>query len=392
MQYLPAAKQYPLPAATLAQGIYDSKRNVYYFTDAAQIQVFSRAEGEWLSPIAVPAAPTGATHRLWGIALSPDASKLVVSDAGDAMIYLIGPDTPASVQSFAMPASCFAGHCSSSSNGVVTYPAGVAVSDAGMVYIAAYPYGGSGYDGFLKLNTSTGSFTDYGIDAFGNAMYRNAISSDNARVFFNNDGAVFSVDTATDTVFYAQISPGCCYGDYDLNLSNNQTSLEATSYLYDADLNAASYLAPNDRESLNTAYVYGVKLSPDGSLLFQPSTAGIDVFDGRIGTLRARIALPYALSENYDALVSDGTDNVLIAITGATGNGIAVLDLTSLSEPAPLPYAARAAALPGVRRHGASQSPVAIPSQIRDKLTSRFGVPLSRIPHATNSILPPMRR
>ncbi len=87
IQYLPAAKQYPLPAgAALAQGIYDSKRNVYYFTDASQIDVFSRAQGQWLNPILVPASPTGASHRLWGIALSPDASKLAVADTGDTMI------------------------------------------------------------------------------------------------------------------------------------------------------------------------------------------------------------------------------------------------------------------------------------------------------------------
>jgi hypothetical protein len=45
-----------------------------------------------------------------------------------------------------------------------------------------------------------------------------------------------------------------------------------------------------------------------------------------------------ALSQNYDALVSDGKDNVLIAITGQNGTGIAVVDLSSLSEPLPLPY------------------------------------------------------
>jgi hypothetical protein len=150
MHYLPAAQKYPLPGAALAQGIYDSKRNLYYFTDAGEIRVFSRSQGQWQAPIAVPAAPAGSTHRLWGIALSPDASKLAVSDTGDTMIYLIDPDTPASVQSFAMPASCSAGSCSATANGVITYPAGIAVSDAGMIYITASPYGVSGDDGFLR--------------------------------------------------------------------------------------------------------------------------------------------------------------------------------------------------------------------------------------------------
>jgi len=38
------------------------------------------------------------------------------------------------------------------------------------------------------------------------------------------------------------------------------------------------------------------------------------------------------LSANYDALVDDAGTNVLIAITGQTGDGIAVIDLTSLPE------------------------------------------------------------
>jgi hypothetical protein len=163
-------------------------------------------------------------------------------------------------------------------------------------------------------------------------------SAVNSKTFFNNDGAVFSVDTATDAVSYAADDPGCCYGDYELTLSADQTGLEATSYLYDVNLNTESHLVLSDRDSLNITYVYGTKLSPDGALLFQPSTNGVDVFDGRLGTLRERISLPFALSQNFDALVSDGTDNVLIAITGQTGSGIAIIDFSSLSEPAPLPY------------------------------------------------------
>jgi hypothetical protein len=74
--------------------------------------------------------------------------------------------------------------------------------------------------------------------------------------------------------------------------------------------------------------------------MVRPSVQGLDVFDGRLGRLRSRIALPVPLSTNYDALVSDGKDNILIAITGTTGSGIGVVDLSSLQEPAPLPYSA----------------------------------------------------
>jgi hypothetical protein len=167
---------------------------------------------------------------------------------------------------------------------------------------------------------------------------RAALSSDNSRTYFNELGNVFVVHTATDKLSSASLEPGCCYGDYELSLASNQLQLTATSYLYDANLNGESYYALNDREVLNVSYVYGAKFSPDGRLLFQPSTNGIDVLDGRLGNLLQRIALPLALSTNYDALVNNGRDNVLIAITGTNGSGIAIIDLGSIPEPAALPY------------------------------------------------------
>jgi hypothetical protein len=92
------------------------------------------------------------------------------------------------------------------------------------------------------------------------------------------------------------------------------------------------------------------------------------------------------LSQNYNALVSDGTDNVLIAITDTTGDGIAVLGLTSLSQPAPLPYASEATRSPEGQRELLRPKPAATPSQTRDGLTRSLDIPISRITHATSSI------
>lgn len=342
LTYVPATQQFPLPGSSLAQGIYDAHTDLYYFTDTNKIQVFSRTQGGWQSPISIP-APKGTTQRLWGIGLSPDGSKLAVSDASAGAIYILNPATPSSVQTFIV----------GSTSPFTVNPCGLAISDAGNVYYWVTVLGqGGGTDQFFKLNTTTGAIFNYGLDFPGNgandAYLRNAISSDNTRVFNNADGDVFYVDTATDTLTPATIDDGCCYGDYDLAFSADQTTLEATSYLYDYNLNGESYYAVNDREMMNIQYVYGAKLSADGALLFQPSTNGIDLLDGRLGTLLHRIALPVALSPNYDALVSDGRDNILIAITG-TGDGIASVDLTSIQEPPPLPYSNKANSNPSDR-------------------------------------------
>lgn len=327
MTYLPPIQWFPLSGSVLVQGIYDPHRDLYYFTDATKIQVFSRTQGQWLTPVSIPGA-----QRLWGIALSPNGTGLAVSDIAANVLYIVDAGNLSSVKSFSVAASSF---------GMVTNPCGVAFSDTGLVYYAGFTPGISGYRSFFKLDTSTGVITNYGIAGatpVTDRYLRTVISADNSRVYFNDDGAVFTIATATDQVTYAADGPGCCYGDYDLALSSNQTRFEATGYFYDANLHAESYFGLNDREILNIAYVYGVKLSPDGSLLFQPTTIGLDVIDGRIGMLRNRISLPVVMSTNYDALVADGKDNVLVAITGQ-GDGIAVIDLTSLAEPPPLPYA-----------------------------------------------------
>jgi hypothetical protein len=90
LTYLPAIQQFPLSGSDLAQGIYDPYTDLYYFTDTNKIQVFSKTQGSWQSPINIP-APQGAAQRLWGIALSPDGSNLAVSDASAGVIYSSGP-------------------------------------------------------------------------------------------------------------------------------------------------------------------------------------------------------------------------------------------------------------------------------------------------------------
>lgn len=383
MQYFPAVQQVALSGtASLAQGIYDPTRKVYYFTDAAEIRVYSRSGNQWLTPIQVPAAPSGTTHRLWGMALSPNGSNLAVADMSAGMIYLINPDSPASVQSFVFNQAYVSGTPVPSTS---TSPAAVAVSNAGEIYIASFTTGGTGFDAFFKLQPSSGQVTDYGLtDCAMAPLYKLAISSDNSLVFLNDGGIVGSVHTAGDQLTIAAAEPGGCDGDYDLTLSSGQATFEASSYLYDENLNGQSYLVLSDRDSSYISYVYGTQLSPDGTLLFQPSTNGIDVIDGRLGILLTRIALPVSLSQNYDALVADGEDNVLIAITGTSGSGIALVDLSSVVEPSPLPYATR----PIVGRNAkASANDIAQRLPSRAEISGAHYVPKSRVPHVVNRFL-----
>ena len=341
IHYLPPVQQFVGPSMSLAQGIYDPRRDLYYFTDVDRIQVFSRTKGQWLSPITLFPSPlpnisqavtlsaaTTASHRLWGISLSPDGSKLAVGDAAAGEIFVLDPNTPTLYKTFSVPLPV---------PGVITAPAGLAISDAGIVYFATYLYGGTGYNSLFKLDTTTGRITDYRVVGpglgYNDAYLRVVMTSDGTHAFFNDDGQLVMIETATDKLSFAADGPHCCYGDYDLTLSSNQTSLFGTEFFFDTNLNGLSYLGLNHREILDANYLYGAKLSPDGSLLFQPTTTGFDVFDGHLGILRTRISLSVQLSQGFDTLVGDGKDNILVAITGQQGSGIAVIDLSSLPEP-----------------------------------------------------------
>jgi WD40 repeat protein len=329
MHYLPAIQQFSLAGASLAQGIYDSHRDLFYFSDTNSIRVFSRTNQTWMPSMTLP----DSGHRLWAMALSPNGSKLVVSDPPTGSIYLFDPSGTSAPRSFPLnpPSTTYP-----------TEPGGVAVTDAGTAYFGRAVIGLYGASSLARLDLNTGAVTVFtGVGSSGSnsdVNFHLALSQDNTRVYFNDEGQMLYVDTASNTPVYKPVGDGCCYGDYDLHLANNQSTIEATGFLYDGDANGVSAQGLNLREAMNIQYVDGTAFSPDGSLLFQPSTNGIDVFDGRLFTLRTRIALPVALGQNYDALVAGGPDDRLLAITGADGSGIALIDLTSLTEPDPLPY------------------------------------------------------
>jgi WD40 repeat protein len=324
--YLPALKQYPLSGAVLAQGIYDSKRDVYYFSDQTQIRVFSKTKGAWLTSIAMPAG----AQRLWGVSLSPNGKTLAVADTGAEEIYVLDPDTPTSVKHFGLPTSM-------TSEGDM--PAAVGVTDGGVVYFTTFNLGVTGAPGLHKLVISSGTITDFpGFQSLAlgeDAYMRMLVANDNTRVFVNFGEWTFSIDTATDATAFNPITMGY---DYELAMASNQTWLAGNEWLMDTNFNPVSVVTYTDRQSWNETAVYGEKLSADGNLLFVPLENSLDIMDGKLGGLITRVALPVSLSPNYDALVSDGVDNVLIAITGQNGAAIAVVDLTSIQESIPQPW------------------------------------------------------
>ncbi len=327
--YLPATQQFPLSGAQLYQGIYDPHRNVYYFTDQNKVQVFSRPQGAWLSPISIP-LPSGATsQRLTGISLSPNGSNLAISDSAARVVYVLNPSTPGSVQTFALPSSAVNGN---------PVPAGLAVSDQGVVYITTTTPNSIGPAYFYKLVISSGTLTPYASLMGGDpnqGQMRTLLTPDNQSVFVENGGGLSKIDTSSDSVEtaagqYVPTDPLF----YDLALSPDGTSIVGGFWLFDlSTLQVHTPIETNEQWAQGQSTLYGSKFSADSKLIFKPEPNAIDVISVSTGLPFARIALPFALNSNFDALVADGTDNVFIAITGASGTGIAVIDVSSVPEP-----------------------------------------------------------
>lgn len=339
MNYLPAVQQYSIDGQ-LADGVYDSIRDVYYFSDANEIRVFSLTQKAWLPPITIP-VPQGASgpQRLMGMAMSPDGSRLAVADAGATAVYVIDLSQTSSIQSFTY-ASQFPPD--------TEVPTGIALTNNGVVYIATSDLNGDGGCGFLlALNTATGNVSNVGPAPSGNCLPTQggaigtglASLADGTRIFFDDAGLFGYIDTASGLISIPN-NPNYYdldQGGYEVEISSTASRVFIDGLVADTNLNAIGLQVLNVPESIDAQYLYGGAFSADGSLYFQPGTQAIDVFDGTTGVFRARVALPVPLSPNFRALVADGKDNQVIAITGS-GNGIAVIDFDSLPEPAPVPW------------------------------------------------------
>ncbi len=327
--YTTAAASYPT-TASLQAGIYDSQRDLYYFTDAAQIQVLSVSGGKWLTPITLPG--TSGNSRLTAISESPDKTKLAVSDFGGQAIYVLSPDNRASVQRFPMPLT-------------IQYPAGLAVANSGIIFYAT-PYftGSTSPIAYHELNVSTGLITDLGtVESMDLAddYVRVLLSPDGSRMYSCINLSTFWLDTSNDQ--FNSVVSDAAYGDIpEEAISGDGSTLDIESSLDDSSLNQETGPAYIDWETWLPTATVGQKLSQDGGILFQPLTDGVDILPRNTGQLLYRVQIPGTVANVYDSLVVGPGTNALAVITTT---GVSILDFSALPIPAsdsqPFPAASR---------------------------------------------------
>lgn len=328
--YIPASRTFPL-SDTLQQGIYDARRDLYFFAGKSQIQVLSQTSGKWLSPINLAGA--NSSTQLMGIAESPDGSMLAVSDPGGQAIFVLNPDNPASAARFSMTPSATGNNFAQSPNGLV-------VTNGGIVYFATDPQ----YFELMKLDTASGRVTSIGNgwnEGKTCKWCRVVQSSDGRRIFgVNRTVGAFWMDPSTDQVTNSfSFGGGIGNGPIELAVSADGSTVDVNSEFADSSMNMESRLASTDWEWFypagpnsttppwTTAPLFGEELNADGSILFMPLSNAIDLYARNTGRLLYRVQIPVTPASIYGPLVMGKGTNVLAVISA---NWVTIVDMSSL--------------------------------------------------------------
>jgi hypothetical protein len=191
----------------------------------------------------------------------------------------------------------------------------------------------AGSASFHKLDLTTGQFRDFQIGGVGTPELnggRVLVSPDQSTVYVNIAGAVYWIQTATDTVnLDSATSQG--FQTADGAISSDGSTISINGYLTDSSLNLETLPAYIDWETWLPSASYGQKLSQDGSILYQPLTNGVDLIERNTGRLLYRVQVPGTLANACDPMFLGASAGELGYLTSA---GVTFVDLSSLSIPA----------------------------------------------------------
>ena len=336
--------------------LYDQKRQWLYLSATDHVDVFDLAATQFHStPLTAPGGPPP-NSGLRGLALTPDASQLVVADFGAQSLYLINPDTAAASSVFVGGVAGF------SASG----PARVAATSTQTVFVALSGEGvssGSGCSSCLsQLNLSASPPTvqpapQPQVSTLTGSPLIQSVSA-GASVFLAYDSTagplgLWSASAPNQfTTSLAKQSAIDLAASADATIFATRTA--SSTEVRSADFTLTSITATAELEQMPArTLVPGMALHPTGALLYQPFLTGpapaapisnpsasnlqggIDIFDTHTGRLRLRLILPEpfaALSTDTDALhgsflAIDETGQRLFALTSS---GLTILQLASV--------------------------------------------------------------
>jgi IPT/TIG domain len=356
-QYLQGVNVYANPGLYTFV-LYDQKRQVAYLSATDHVDAVNLAIGAFLPgglPLECELSPGNTLSGpcpdadVRGLALTPDASQLVVADFGSQNIYLLDPDSPGTV-SF-VPVTQI--------NGIG--PARVATTNTQTVFVGLA--GQQGVSGAcsnclsqlsLSATPVVGPAPQPEIAALSGApIVQGNAAGDRVTVAFTSatGGPIALWNSASPNDFaVSAVSQAAT----DIAASEDGSSFASVTngalQVLGSDLSVSSGSTSAEIEQIpGRTNIPGVAMHPTGALIYQPFLTGpppaappatgiqggVDILDAHSGRLRIRISLPEpfaALSTDTTALLGQflAIDENGQRIFAITSSGLTVVQLASV--------------------------------------------------------------
>ena len=319
---------------------YDRFRNQLYLSATDHLDVFSLGLSSYGDPIKVPSL-TG-NMQLGGTALTPDGSRLMVTNTADGSVAILDPDNPSNVQvvpvvdpeQFGYP-PCIRG------------PLTIAAANNGkaLLFTGSVPDVGCGPGGQLKYvdyrtaNLTTGPFVSH---VCGTAYL--AATRDGSKIATGGtirSGSGFCIyDASTDSVIPGDFHSMGAAAAGDGNIFAGAENFFGA--FADGNGEILGRTARPAEMFDSTLGIRGqIKFNGPGSLLYQPQEHFVDLFDAKRGDIRFRLALRQTVRAVIDAMAlnEDGTQIYLLTDAGLTVVDIGRLPLSvgHVNPTAPVP-------------------------------------------------------
>jgi hypothetical protein len=305
-----------VPGLLPVQMQLDEPRGLLYVADAATGNVMAVDVNTLKVSTLLSLAPNNAV----GLALMPDDSKLlVISDAGPLIVFDLNAHNVLN--------TLFAGPASSTT--LETYAA-VGTSRGTAIVGLSDTDGETRVD---EVDLQTGDTTDLSYVVGVNQQMLLSASADGSIVYI----VTFSSLEGTFSIWMAAID-GVAFRQYYSTTGFLQLSATALgdravldTFTYSQTFDQLRVTAPNDLLSASRNLVFGEIVNSTGSLIYLPTTKGVELYDINRGDMRLSIGIsggvaPYTIG----GLAIDSTGSTLY-VAEASGLGIVNLGLPPLS-------------------------------------------------------------
>ena len=316
-QYLSSAQTYPASGSAFDDIVYDQTRQRLYITNQNhnRVEIFDLGTQAFLSPISVGNQPTA-------LALTPDGARLGVINSTDATMSVIDPGALQVLSTFTVV---------SQQDADCNVPLNMSPAEPHRMLLNLACPGTEGGAIFHLVSLDTGSLVCTGVAgcqpndttemAFGNCCGAAATAStpDGSKIFLAPNGldagVVGLLDLNANALAYGVFG---LFSDAAVNADGN--AFAASFQIENQQLNPVSIMASEAYANSSNQGIVGEKLNPSGSLLFEPQSAAVAIFDVHTGRLVQRVAISDGIPQSTGAmaLAETGTKMFLITNSGIT--------------------------------------------------------------------------